>query len=88
MTVPSASFIGLVKAAKSFPHVDFFGLNPGFVKTNIRGNLFRSRTLLAVMEWLTSFVTLEPETYAERLVPLLVSRDLNGRSIAMFNNKV
>ncbi|MEY9416328.1 hypothetical protein ABIF69_002770 [Bradyrhizobium japonicum] len=28
-----------------------------------------------------------PDTYAERLVPLLVSPDLNGRSGVMFNNK-
>lgn len=77
----------VLEAAKRFADVDVFGLNPGFVKTNIRANLLGSRTLLAVVERLTSFMMIEPDTYAERLVPLLVSRDLNGRSGAMFNNK-
>ena len=77
----------VLQAAQRFPGVDVFGLNPGFVKTNIRANLLGSSALVAVMEWLTSFVTVAPEIYAERLVPLLVSRDLNGRSGAMFNNK-
>ncbi|BBO04018.1 MULTISPECIES: SDR family NAD(P)-dependent oxidoreductase [Bradyrhizobium] len=77
----------VIEAAGRFPDVDVFGLNPGFVKTNIRANLLGSRALFAVVEWLTSFMMVEPNAYAERLVPLLVSRDLNGRSGAMFNNK-
>ncbi|MDA9445444.1 oxidoreductase [Bradyrhizobium sp. CCBAU 11430] len=77
----------VIEAASRFPDVDVFGLNPGFVKTNIRANLLGSRALFAVVEWLTSFMMVEPDAYAERLVPLLVSRDLNGRSGAMFNNK-
>jgi hypothetical protein len=40
-----------------------------------------------VVEWLAGFMMIEPEVYAERIVPLLVSRDLDGRSGAMFNNK-
>ncbi|WP_338318552.1 SDR family NAD(P)-dependent oxidoreductase [Bradyrhizobium ottawaense] len=77
----------VIEAAGRFPDVDVFGLYPGFVKTNIRANLLGSRALFAVVEWLTSFMMVEPNAYAERLVPLLVSRDLNGRSGAMFNNK-
>jgi hypothetical protein len=77
----------VLQAAKRYPRIDFFGLNPGFVKTNIRANLFGSRALLGAMEWLTGFMTIAPETYADRMVPLLVCRDLDGRSGAMFNNK-
>lgn len=77
----------VLEAAKRFADVDVFGLNPGFVKTNIRANLLGSRTLFAVVERLSSFMMVEPDTYAQRLVPLLVSRDLNDRSGAMFNNK-
>ncbi len=77
----------VLDAARRFPDVDVFGLNPGFVKTNIRANLLGSRMLFAVVERLTSFMMVEPDIYAERLVPLLVSPDLNGRSGAMFNNK-
>ncbi len=77
----------VLEAARRFANVDIFGLNPGFVKTGIRANLLGSRTLVAVIEWLTSFMMVEPDAYAERLVPLLVSPDLNGRSGVMFNNK-
>ncbi|WP_349630931.1 SDR family NAD(P)-dependent oxidoreductase [Bradyrhizobium manausense] len=77
----------VLEAARRFPDVDAFGLNPGFVKTNIRANLLGSRKLFAVVEWLTSFMMIEPDVYAERLVPLLVSHDLDARSGTMFNNK-
>jgi hypothetical protein len=42
---------------------------------------------LKIAEGLTSFMTIEPEVYAERMAALLVSPDLEGRSGAMFNNK-
>lgn len=77
----------VLEAARRFANVDIFGLNPGFVKTGIRANLLGSRTLVTVIEWLTSFMMVEPEAYAERLVPLLISPDLNGRSGVMFNDK-
>jgi NAD(P)-dependent dehydrogenase (short-subunit alcohol dehydrogenase family) len=77
----------VVEAARRFPDVDVFGLNPGMVKTNIRENFFGSRMALAVVEALTGFMMVAPEVYAERMVPLLVSRHLDGRSGAMFNNK-
>ena len=83
----SGNEVLVLQAARRFPDVDVFGLNPGFVRTNIRANLLGSRALVAVVEWLTSFMMIEPDTYAARLVPLLVSRDLNGRSGAMFNNR-
>lgn len=78
----------VLDAASRYPHVDFFGLNPGFVKTGIRSNLFgKSKWLLDIIEWMTGFMTLEPEVYADRMVPLLVSLDLQNRSGKMFNNK-
>lgn len=78
----------VLDAARQLPHAGVFGLNPGFVKTNIRSNLFGANsTLLRVIEWATGFMTTTPQAYAERLVPLLVSPDLEGHSGAMFNNK-
>ena len=77
----------VLEAARRFADVDVFGLNPGFVKTDIRANLFGSRALVSLINWLTSFMMVEPDAYAERLVPLLVSPDLNGRSGVMLNNK-
>ncbi|WP_426442843.1 SDR family NAD(P)-dependent oxidoreductase [Bradyrhizobium genosp. P] len=73
--------------ARRFPGIDVFGLNPGFVKTNIRANLLGSKKLLAAIEWFFLFMALEPDIYAKRLTPLLVSPDLTGHSGAMFNNK-
>ncbi len=88
MNTVAGNEILVLDAAKRFPRAHIFGLNPGFVKTNIRGNLFGSnKLLLRVMEWMTGFMTVSPETYAERLTPLLVSPDLEGHSGAMFNNK-
>ncbi|WLB52229.1 hypothetical protein [Bradyrhizobium japonicum] len=77
----------VLEAARRLADVDVFGLNPGFVKTDIRANLLGSRALVSLINWLTSFMMVEPDVYAERLVPLVVSPDLNGRSGAMFNNK-
>ena len=77
----------VLDAAGRFPHIEVFGLNPGVVKTNIRANFFKSKALLKIVEALTSFMTLRPEVYAERLTPLLVSPELNSRSGAMFDNK-
>jgi NAD(P)-dependent dehydrogenase (short-subunit alcohol dehydrogenase family) len=78
----------VLDAARRHPNVDFFGLNPGFVKTGIRGNLFgKNKWLLAAMEWMAGFMTVKAEVYASRMVPLLVSPDLQNRSGKMFNNK-
>jgi NAD(P)-dependent dehydrogenase (short-subunit alcohol dehydrogenase family) len=92
MTAHSNTVVGnevlVLDAGRQHPNVDFFGLNPGFVKTGIRSNLFgKSKWLLAIMEWMTGFMTLKPEVYAERMVPLLVSSDLQNHSGKMFNNK-
>jgi hypothetical protein len=39
------------------------------------------------MEWVIGLLTASPEAYAERIGPLLVSPDLEGRSGAMFDQK-
>jgi NAD(P)-dependent dehydrogenase (short-subunit alcohol dehydrogenase family) len=77
----------VLDVARRFPQIDVFGLNPGFVKTGIRANLFGSKLLLMIAEGLTSFMTIAPEVYAERMTALLVSPDIDGRSGAMFNNR-
>ncbi|MBR0715143.1 SDR family NAD(P)-dependent oxidoreductase [Bradyrhizobium liaoningense] len=77
----------VLDARDRYPRIDAFGLNPGFVKTDIRANLFGWKWLRGIVEALTSVTTLAPDVYAERIVPLLVSSDIQGRSGAMFNNK-
>jgi NAD(P)-dependent dehydrogenase (short-subunit alcohol dehydrogenase family) len=78
----------VLDAAKRYPHVSVFGLNPGIIKSNIRRNLFGGDTLAyRLVEWMTGLVAPSAETYAERITPLLVSPDLEGVSGAMFNRK-
>ncbi|CAN7300279.1 SDR family NAD(P)-dependent oxidoreductase [Rhizobium sp. LjRoot258] len=78
----------VLDVARRFPDIDVFGLNAGFVKTGIRGNLFGSNKLiLKIIEGLTGFMTIDPEVYSTRIAPMLVSPDLEGLSAAMFNNQ-
>ncbi|WP_437525383.1 SDR family NAD(P)-dependent oxidoreductase [Sorangium sp. So ce726] len=76
----------VLDAAKRYSSATFFGLNPGLIKTNIRDNFFGKDTLKSrIMETIIGLMTPSPETYAERLAPLLVSPDLEAYSGAMFN---
>ena len=78
----------VLDAATRYSNATFFGLNPGFIKTNIRSNLFGGDTLLyRFIEWMIGLIAPSAETYAERLTPLLVSPDLEGHSGAMFDRK-
>ena len=78
----------VLDAAKRYPNASFFGLNPGFIKTDIRTYLFGGDTVLyRFTEWMMGLVASSPESYAERLTPLLVSPDLEGHSGAMFDRK-
>jgi NAD(P)-dependent dehydrogenase (short-subunit alcohol dehydrogenase family) len=78
----------VLDAAKRYPHATFFGLNPGLIKTNIRDNFFGKDSFKSrFMETMIGFFTPSPETYAERITPLLVSPDLEAHSGAMFNQK-
>lgn len=78
----------VLDGARRHPHLSVFGLNPGLIKTNIRDNYFgagsfKSRFVETFIGWLTP----TPETYAERIAPLLVSPDLEERSGALFDKK-
>jgi NAD(P)-dependent dehydrogenase (short-subunit alcohol dehydrogenase family) len=88
MTTVAGNEMLVLDAAKRYPNATFFGLNPGFISTNIRSNLFGGDTLLyRFTEWMIGLLTPSVETYTERLTPLLVSPDLEGHSGAMFNRK-
>jgi NAD(P)-dependent dehydrogenase (short-subunit alcohol dehydrogenase family) len=76
----------VLDAAKRYPDATFFGLNPGLIKTSIRDNFLgkdslKSRFVEALIGWFTP----SPEAYAERILPLLTSPDLEAHSGAMFN---
>lgn len=71
------------------PELGFFGLNPGLVKTNIRANVLggEGSVRMRLVEWMIGLFTPTAETYAKRIVPLLVAPELEGRSGVMFNQK-
>lgn len=77
----------VLDAARRYPNLSFFGLNPGLIKTNIRDNFLGSGLKSRLIEGLIGLLMISPEKYAERLVPLLVAPELEGRSGAMFNQK-
>ncbi|MBU2668882.1 SDR family NAD(P)-dependent oxidoreductase [Actinoplanes bogorensis] len=75
-------------AAKRYPRLDVFGLNPGFVKSEIRGNLFGPGTLRhRLFEGALGLVTTSTDRYAQRITPILTSPDLATRSGAMIDRK-
>jgi NAD(P)-dependent dehydrogenase (short-subunit alcohol dehydrogenase family) len=78
----------VLDSAKRYPNANFFGVNPGGVKTDIRRNLFGGHTFVfRFVETMMSLVSPSVETYIERTIPLLVSPDLEGHSGTMFNRK-
>jgi NAD(P)-dependent dehydrogenase (short-subunit alcohol dehydrogenase family) len=78
----------VLDAAKRYPSVTFFGLNPGLIKTNIRNNFLGEGSLKSrLAEWMIGLMTPSAETYAEQMAPLLVSPDLEAHSGAMFDRK-
>lgn len=78
----------VIDAATRYPNALCFGLSPGVIKTNIRDNLLGKGSLKSrIMEGLIGLFTPTPDKYAEGIVPLLVSPDLEMQSGAMFNQK-
>lgn len=74
--------------ARRHPSTGFFGLNPGLIKTNIRANYLGEGSLKhRLTETLIGLFTTSPESYAERIVPLLFAPELEGRTGLMFNQK-
>ncbi|MDR2244719.1 MAG: SDR family NAD(P)-dependent oxidoreductase [Burkholderiales bacterium] len=69
-------------ASKRYPNLDVFGLNPGFVQTDIRDEIFfkRGGILNKIGFWITAFMTRTPEDYAQRVLPLFVASELTGQS--------
>ena len=75
--------------ARQYPHINFYGLNPGLIKSNIRSNMSGGQDSLRhrITEGLIGFLTMSADTYAARIVPLLFSRDIEPASGAFFNQK-
>ena len=78
----------VLDAARRYPHLDVFGLNPGFVRSGIRSNLFGEGSIrYRLMEAALAPIYTDPGTYAKRVMPLLVAPSLDAASGTMFNRK-
>ena len=78
----------VLDSAKRYPNANFFGVNPGGVKTDIRRNFFGGHTFIfRLVETVIGLASPSVDAYTEHTVPLLVSPDLEGHSGTLFNRK-
>ncbi|MDB5584191.1 MAG: dehydrogenase protein [Bradyrhizobium sp.] len=78
----------VLDSAKRYPQFGTFGLNPGVIKTAIRGNMLGEGSLKHVLiEGLIGLFAASPQTYAARVAPLLLNPEIERFSGALFNHK-
>jgi len=72
-----------------FPGPAYFGLGPGLIKTGIRENWMGRDGGLSyrLFEGAVGLFLQSPDQYARRVVPLLFTPELNGRTGILFNRK-
>jgi NAD(P)-dependent dehydrogenase (short-subunit alcohol dehydrogenase family) len=87
MNTVAGNEVLVLDAAQRYPDLTVFGLNPGLHKTEIRKNLWGDTLKSRFTEWAIGLFTASPETYAERIVPLIVSPDLDTLSGTMFDQR-
>lgn len=76
----------VVSGAQRYSHLEFFALNPGQVKTNIRDNLLGAGSWKSyIIEGIIGLFNKNAEQYAQAIVPLLVTPKINGRSGTIYN---
>ena len=75
--------------ARQYPEVNFYGLNPGLIKSSIRSNMSGGQDSIRhrITEGIIGFLTISADTYARRIVPLLFSTAIESASGAIFNQK-
>jgi NAD(P)-dependent dehydrogenase (short-subunit alcohol dehydrogenase family) len=75
--------------ARRYPDINFYGLNPGLIKSNIRSNMSGGQDSIRhrITEGIIGILTISADTYARRIVPLLFSTDIESASGAFFNQK-
>lgn len=78
----------VLDSARRHQHFHVYGLNPGLIKTDIRGNfLGGNKFVFALLEGLIGLMTPTADDYARRILPLLCAPELETRSGALFNSK-
>ncbi|MBN2318968.1 MAG: SDR family NAD(P)-dependent oxidoreductase [Acidobacteria bacterium] len=89
LTAHSNTVIGnealVLDGAVRYPKVNFYGLNPGIIKSGIITGILGERSLIfRLQQILVGALFQSADEYAERILPLLVSPDIEGHSGAMF----
>jgi NAD(P)-dependent dehydrogenase (short-subunit alcohol dehydrogenase family) len=75
-------------ASKRYPYLDVFGLNPGFVQTNMRNDIFKRGGVLNQLGfWITFLMTRTPEDYVRGILPLFIAPELTGQGGKYFDKK-
>lgn len=78
----------VVAGAERYPELNFFGLNPGQVKTNIRDNLLGAGSWKSyIIEGIIGLLNKTADQYAQKIVPLLVSPEIDHSSGISYNAK-
>lgn len=78
----------VLDAARRHPNLNAYGLNPGLVRTEIRSNfLGKGSVRHRIVEALIGLLAPSAQTYARRIVPLLVSPDIESASGFHFDAK-
>ncbi|MDE1188286.1 MAG: SDR family NAD(P)-dependent oxidoreductase [Pantoea sp.] len=78
----------VLDGAQQYPNLSIFGLNPGFVKTNIRANFLGGNKLFFnALETVIGWLTPTAEQYARSITPLLLSPQLDLHNGTLFDRK-
>lgn len=79
----------VLDAARRYPRLAVFGVNPGLIQTDIRANLLGGTDTFKfkVVETLVGLFTPTAETYAARIVPVMLAPELETESGFHFNKK-
>jgi hypothetical protein len=66
--------------------VNFYGLNPGLMKSNIRAGVLGEGSFgQKIMELIIGTLFQSVEQYSKKIVPLLISPEIENHSGSMFN---
>jgi NAD(P)-dependent dehydrogenase (short-subunit alcohol dehydrogenase family) len=75
----------VLDGAHRYPALGFFGLNPGIMKSNIMGGLLGEGSRLhRLQQAVIGLIFPSVAEYAERILPLLISPDIEAASGALF----
>lgn len=76
----------VLDSATRYPQINFYGLNPGLIKSNIRAGVLGEGSLSQkLMELFIGSLFQSSEDYSEKIAPLLLSAEIEKYSGAMFN---